>query len=166
MGGTCVPIEHNVAWTRPTSVPSGILIHSAIFGHNRYGPKIGGGGCALFFWGAGTPSNRRSPGTRPTSIPSGILVHPAVWPQQTWAENWRLCPFRGGELGPRLTQCRLGEAYLRTKWHLDRSSRLATIDTGLKLGGCASFFGELGSYLAQCGLGRRLLPYQVASSCI
>jgi len=37
-------------------------------------------------------------------------------------------PFRGGgELGPYLTQCRLAEAYLRTKWHPDPSNRLATI---------------------------------------
>jgi len=40
----------------------------------------------------------------------------------------------GGELGPHLTQCRLAEAYLRTKWHLDPSSRLATIYTDQKLG--------------------------------
>ena len=38
-----------------------------------------------------------------------------------------------GELGPPLTQCRLGEAYLRTKWHLDVSRRLATTDMGRKL---------------------------------
>ena len=44
---------------------------------------------------------------RPTSMQSGILVHPAVWPQRTWAENWGLCSFRGGELGLHLTQCRL-----------------------------------------------------------
>jgi len=70
-----------------------------------------------------TPSNTKSPGPRPTSTPSGILVHPAVSPQQTWPENWELCPFRG-ELGPRLIQCRLAEACLRTKWHLDPSNRL------------------------------------------
>jgi len=29
------------------------------------------------------------------------------------------------------------EAYIRTKWHLDPSSRLATIDMGRKLGGAA-----------------------------
>ena len=74
----------------------------------------------------GTPSNTKSPGPRPTSTPSGILVHPAVSPQQTWPENWKLCPFRE-ELGPRLIQCRLAEAYLRTKWHLDPSNRLATV---------------------------------------
>jgi len=32
------------------------------------------------------------------------LIHAAIWQQQIWAENWGLCPFRGGELGPRLTQ--------------------------------------------------------------
>jgi len=38
-------------------------------------------------------------------------------------------PFREeGELGPHLTQCRLGRGLPRTKWHLDQSSRLATID--------------------------------------
>jgi len=29
------------------------------------------------------------------------------------------------------------KAYLRTKWHLDPSSRLATLDIGRKLGGSA-----------------------------
>ena len=38
-----------------------------------------------------------------------------------------LCPFLWGELGPHLTQCGLGRAYLRTKWHLDPPNRLATI---------------------------------------
>jgi len=65
------------------------------FGQNRHGPKIGRGN-GPFFWGS--PSNTKSPGPRSTSIPSGILVHPAVWPQRTWAENWRLCPFSGGGL--------------------------------------------------------------------
>ena len=49
-------------------------------------------------------------GPRPTFVPSGILIHPAVCAQYTWAENRGLCPlFRGGELGPYLTQCRLGQ---------------------------------------------------------
>ena len=34
-------------------------------------------------------------------------------------------PFWGEKLGPHLTQRRM--AYIRTKWHLDRSNRLATI---------------------------------------
>ena len=33
----------------------------------------------------------------------------------------------GSPLGPHLTQSRLGEAYLRTKWHLHPSNRSATI---------------------------------------
>ena len=28
-------------------------------------------------------------------MPSGILIHASIWPQQIWAENWGLCPFRG-----------------------------------------------------------------------
>ena len=38
------------------------------------------------------------------------------------------------------------EAYLRIKWHLDPSSRLATTDMGRQLGeGCAPFWREAGS---------------------
>jgi len=45
------------------------------------------------------------------------------------------------------------EAYLHTKWHLDPSSRLATIDMGRKFGSMLPFGGgELGLHLAQCGL--------------
>jgi len=56
------------------------------------------------------------------------------------------------------------EAYLRTKWHLDPSSRLATTDMRQKLGDCcAPFLGEVGPHLTQCGLGRGLPLYQVAS---
>jgi len=46
------------------------------------------------------------------------------------------CDFFWGEgkLGPHLTQSRLAETYLHTKWHLDASSRLATIEMGRNLG--------------------------------
>jgi len=46
------------------------------------------------------------PGTRPTSVPSGILIHSAVWPQRI-GKKGAAVP-RWGELGPHLTQCRLG----------------------------------------------------------
>jgi len=60
-------------------------------------------------------------------------------------------PFRR-ELRPHLTQ-RGAEVNLRTKWHLDPSSRLATIDMGQKLGGgCALFLGELGPHRTQSRL--------------
>jgi len=53
------------------------------------------------------------------------------------------------------------EAYLRTKWHLDPSSHLATTDMA-EIGDAVPLFrGELGPYLAQCALGQGLPPYQV-----
>ena len=55
--------------------------------------------------------------------------------------------------GPRFTSVPSG------KWHLDPSSRLATIDMGQKLGGgCALFSGELGPHRIQSRLGRGLPP--------
>jgi len=50
------------------------------FGHNRHGPKSGGGCCARPCIEVGTwvQSNRMSPGSKPTSIPSGILIHPTI----------------------------------------------------------------------------------------
>jgi len=49
-------------------------------------------------------------------------------------------PF-GWELGLRLTQCGLAEAYLLTKWHLDPSSRLAQLTWAESGGGgCAPFW--------------------------
>ena len=47
-----------------------------------------------------------------------------------------------------------------------RWATVATIDMGRKEGDCCALSRELGPRLVQCGLGRRLLPYQVASSSI
>jgi len=105
-----------------------------------------------------------------------------------------LPPFWRGELSPHLAQCGLGWGLppyqvsswsiqlfghnrhgpkiggstscplFHTKWHLDLSSRLGTIEMGRKWEGYAPFWGgELGPHLAQCGLGRGLPPHQVAS---
>jgi len=102
------------------------------------GQKVGA--VPLFRWAAGSPSNAMWSAPRPTSVPSGILIHPGIWPQQTWAENWGLCPlFLKGELDPHVTQCGRDEAYLRTKSHFDPSSSLATINMGQKVGGYAPF---------------------------
>ena len=62
---------------------------------------------------------------RPTSLPSGILIHPTVWPQQTWAENWGLCPFGGGGLETHLRQ--YGHGRVLPPCQVDPSNRLATI---------------------------------------
>jgi len=71
----------------------------------KHGPKSGGC-CPLPFWGNGSPSNTMWPGLRPISIPRGILIQLAVSPQQTWAENWGLCPFGEGQLGPHVARAR------------------------------------------------------------
>jgi len=55
------------------------------------------------------------------------------------------------------------EIYLRTKWQLDPCSRLATIDMGRKVGVLCPFSEALNPPLKQCGEGRGLHPYQVAS---
>ena len=92
---------------RPTSTPSAILIHPAVWPQYAYGPKIREGGSApILGRGDGFPSNTKSPGPRPTSVPSDILIHAAVWQQQIWAENCEGCaPLREGVFGPHLTQC-------------------------------------------------------------
>ena len=101
------------------------------FGRHRYGPKIGGGLCPPFWGVDGSPSNTVSPRPRLTSLPSVISIHPAVWPQQTWAENWGLCCFGGGELDVHLTQC--GQCRgLHSKFHIDPSNRLATVHQGYR----------------------------------
>jgi len=84
------------------------------------------------------------PQPRLTSVPSDILIHPAVWPQQTLAENWGLCTFRGGGAGSPSNTVAYAEAYLRTKWHLDPCSRLTAINVGRKLG-APPLFGEVGA---------------------
>ena len=108
-----------------------------LFGHNKHGPKIGWGRVCLFSRWRWDP-----------------IKHKVAWAEAylhtKWhhrassrlattdlAENWGLCPFRGGELSPHLTQCcvdRGPHLYQLTKWHLDPSSRLTTIDMGRKLG--------------------------------
>jgi len=55
--------------------------------------------------------------------------------------------------------------YIQNNFYLGRKNHnfLATIDMGWKLGGCAPFWGELGSHLTQCCLGQGQPPYQVVS---
>ena len=80
------------------------------------------------FWGggAGSPSNTVSLESRLTFLLSGILIHGATWPQPIWAENREAVPLKEGDLGPRGIQYGRAEAYLRAKFHLDQSDRLAT----------------------------------------
>jgi len=111
------------------------------FGQNSHWLKRGEGLlCPFRGGGARSPSNTIWPGPRSTSVPSGILIHPAVWSQQTWADG--LCPFGGGELGPHLTQHRLGwglPPYQVASWSIQPSGHNKY---GPKSGGCAPFFGR------------------------
>jgi len=72
---------------RFTSVPSGILIHAAVWPPAKNSAEVS----VPFSWGelgAHRTQCRLGRGLSYTSIPSGILVHPVVWPQRTLAENW------------------------------------------------------------------------------
>jgi len=96
--GELSPHVTQCAWPgpRPTPVPSGTLIHAAVWPQHM-GQNCGC--CALPpFWGrAGFPSNTMSPGPRSTSVPSDILIHLPIWPQQTCTADWGFSLFwRGG----------------------------------------------------------------------
>jgi len=61
-----------------------------------------------------------------------------------------------GQLGPHLTQCRLGRglpSYQVASWSVEP---FGTTDVGENWGGLCTYFlvGELGPHLTQCGLGR------------
>ena len=65
---------------RPTSLPSGMLVHPAIWPQQTWAKNWGG---------AGSPSNTMWPGPRPISVPSGILIHSTIWPQYTYVADRR-----------------------------------------------------------------------------
>jgi len=89
IGGVC-PIGGGVGWSpsnimwprpRPTSLPSGILIHPAVSSQQAWAENWGR--CAPVGKGElGPHPDTVWPGLRPTSVPS--CIHAAVWPQQTW----------------------------------------------------------------------------------
>ena len=140
-GGAGSPCNTMRPGPRPTFVPSGILIHSAVWAQQKWAEIWRG---AVPLGGeAGSASNRMLPGPRSSIVPSGILIHPAIWPQQTWAETWRLCPLFGeGSWVPIWHNVAWAEAYVYTKWHLDPSSPLGTLDMGQKFG--VNVFPRLG----------------------
>jgi len=79
-GGAGSPCNTMWPGSRPTLVPSGILIYPAVWPQQTWAENWEG--AMPFFWGgAGSPSSAIWPWPRPTSIPSGILIHPAIWPQ-------------------------------------------------------------------------------------
>jgi len=79
------PSNTKLPGLRPICIPSGILIHAAIWPQQIWVENWGlcpfGGG------GAGTPSNTVWPSPRPTCLSSFILIHSTVWPQYTNVTN-------------------------------------------------------------------------------
>jgi len=109
----------------PTSTPSAILIHPAVWPQYTWAENWGLR--PLFEEGRG-PCLTQSPGPRPTSIPGGILIQPAIWPRQIWAENCGdvLLLGRGSWVAVYHNVAR-AEAYMHAKFHLNPSNRLATV---------------------------------------
>ena len=79
-GGAGFPCNTMWPGLRPTPVPSGILIHAAIW-PQKYRPKIGA--VPLRGRRSWSPSNTICLGSRPTCVLIFILIHPTVWPQCT-----------------------------------------------------------------------------------
>jgi len=142
VGRSWVPC--NIMWRgpKPTFVPSGILIHPAVWPQQLCAKNWGAGLCPLFGEESWVP----------------------IWHNVAWAEaylhiKWHLdpcsCvatiemsrklgaqpPFWGAKFGSLSNTMLLGSrpTYLHTKWHLDPCSRLGTIDMGCKLGDLSPF---------------------------
>jgi len=124
---------------RPASLPSGILINPANWPQQTWAEN--GWGLSPFGGELGLHLTQMSLGRRQPSY------QVASWAIQPFARNrhgpksgW-LCPFLGGGWGPIQHSVACAAVYLRTKWHLDQSSRLATTDKGRKLGAVPPFWG-------------------------
>jgi len=90
-GGAGFPYNTTSPGPKPTSLPSVILIHPAVW-HNcslqTWAENMDAGLCPLF-GGAESPSNTMCLGARPTSVPSFILIHPTIWSQYTKSQTDR-----------------------------------------------------------------------------
>ena len=73
--------QSRLGWGLPQSIPSGILIHPAIWLQQIWAKNWGLH--PLWGRGAGSPPNTMWPGPRPTCMPSFILICPTIWPQCT-----------------------------------------------------------------------------------
>ena len=97
--------------------------------HNRHGPKRGG--CCSPCAGELNPRLTQYSLGRGLYFHNKRRLHPSSRLATVDKKDRKpkgLCTFMRGELRPHLTQRRLGRVYLRTQWHVDPSSRLATID--------------------------------------
>jgi len=156
----------NTVWPGPrsTSVPSGILVHPALWPQRTLAENWGM--CPFSGGGARSPSNTMSSRLRPTSVPSRILIHTAVFCHDRHGPKieWGCAFLSGGSWVPLDHKVAWAEAYLHIKWHLNPSSRSVATDMGRKLEGLCPFGrGELGPHLTQCGQGRGIPACQISS---
>jgi len=93
-GGAGSPSDTMWHGPRPTFVPTGILIHPAVWPQ-----QTGAENWGLCPFGDLGPHLTHCRLALATSVTSGILIHPAICPQQTWAENWGGSCAPLGELG-------------------------------------------------------------------
>ena len=110
----------------------------------KMAPKNGGKNKILFFWFILACNTSLYTFSRAliTNLTLNLVLHPATIYTGRKLRGRAVPPF-SGELGPHLTQSRLGRGlYLHTKWHLNPSSRLATTDMGRKLGGVPQLEGK------------------------
>jgi len=105
-GGGATPSNTTSPGPRFTSVPSGILIHPAVWPQKTWAKNWVGVVCLFFLGVAGSPSNTKSPEPRPTSIPNGIL---SIQPYGHNGHRPKIVveavPLQGR--GRHLTQCRV-----------------------------------------------------------
>ena len=76
-GGAGSPSNTKLPGPRPSSMPSGILIHAAIWPQQIWAENWGL--CPFRGGEVGPPSNTVWPGPRPTCVPSFVLIRPTVW---------------------------------------------------------------------------------------
>ena len=124
---------------RPTSIPSGILVHPAVWPAMDIGRKLGG---LCPFRGG-----ELGPHLTQCCLGWGLPPYQVV--------SWYIQPFGHNISGPKIggsapfwgrgagfpSSTMWPVAHLHAKYHLDPSSRLATIDIGRKLEGSAPFLG-------------------------
>ena len=140
---------------RPTSLPKWHLEPSSHFCEKDMGRKLGE--LCPFGEGAVSPSSAMWPGPRPTCVPSFILIRPTVWPQYsnvTDRQDKQIV--RTTQRSNSRARTVFGRPFVQVLSSIaEMGDRLATIDMGRN--------GRKWLHLIQCGLGRGLPSYQVAS---
>jgi len=131
--GPCTPVHLVWRWASaqspgptPTSIPSGILVHPAVWPQRSLAENLGTA-CPFREGGAESQSNTMSPTLRPITVRSGILIHTTVWYNRHRPKIRGLRSLFGEGAGSPSNTKSLGYGLPYTQWHLDASSRLATI---------------------------------------